>query len=138
MNGRAKWSIIRLSSIDSASCQVVLRDSGSSSIGRGKVFKFGVSISTSKQSNGKISGNWGERMIRGQLLQAGFWSIRKELGKARLTGRSSESRSLRLAMRNCDMCSVHTWRVGMSKLAFLHFLRETKYHGLYMLSIRSW
>lgn len=59
-------------------------------------------------------------------------------GSARLTGKSSQSRGLRLAARNCDVCSVHTWRLEISKRALLHFLRETKYRRLCMLLIRSW
>ena len=58
MNRRAEWPIIGIGAIDSAGCQVVVRDAWKSSIGRCKVFEIGVSILFSKQSDGKYRGAW--------------------------------------------------------------------------------
>ena len=48
MNRRAKWSIVGLSTIDPASCQVVVRDSGNRSVSSREVFRFAVSTSLSR------------------------------------------------------------------------------------------
>lgn len=79
MNRRAKRSIIGLSAIDSASCQVVVRNSGNTSIGRCKVSRFGVSKFLSKVSNEEIAKTLRERMIQERLWQCDFWAIREEL-----------------------------------------------------------
>ncbi|KAL9072769.1 MAG: hypothetical protein Q9161_003310 [Pseudevernia consocians] len=93
MNRRAEWSIIGLSTINPTSRQVILRDSGNSSIGRLKVFKFGVSMSLSNRVKGNFM-NFGEGDGSGTRFatrilvnQEGF------AGSARLTGNSSQSRS---------------------------------------------
>ena len=44
MNRRAEWSIVGVGTIDSASRQFVVRDSGNCSIGCRKIFETGVSI----------------------------------------------------------------------------------------------
>ena len=138
MNRRAEWSIIGLSTINPTSRQVILRDSGNSSIGRLKVFKLGVSMSNSNRVKGNFlkvregDGSGTRFATRILVNQEGF------AGSARLTGNSSQSRSLRLAAGNCDLCSVHTWRLEISKRALLKFLRETKYRRLCRLLIRSW
>ena len=60
MNRRAKWSIIRLGTINSASCQVILWDSRGSSVGRRKVFKFNVSVSFQTG----VTGNLKQRTVQ--------------------------------------------------------------------------
>lgn len=71
MNRRAEWSIIGLSTINPTSRQVVLRDSGNSSIGRLKVFKLSVSMSLSKPSKEKTLWKLGKGMGQGHVLQPG-------------------------------------------------------------------
>ena len=43
MNRRAEWPTIGIRAIDSAGCQVVVRDAWKTSVGRCKVFEIGVS-----------------------------------------------------------------------------------------------
>ena len=58
MNRRAEWPTIMIGAIDSAGCQVIVRDAWKSSIGRCKVLGIGVSILLSKQSVGKYRETW--------------------------------------------------------------------------------
>ena len=58
MNRRAEWPTIGIGAIDSAGCQVIVRDAWKSSIGRCKVFEIGVSMLLSKQSEGKYREAW--------------------------------------------------------------------------------
>ena len=131
MNRRAEWSIIGFSTIDSASRQVVLRDSGNCSIGRRKIFVFGVSICISKLNSHGCSGS----MVFAAQIYVNWEEYYR---RNKLTGRSSQCGSLRLATRNCDMCSVYTWGVRISKRELLRVLRKIKYQARCMLLIRSW
>lgn len=67
MNRRAEWAIIGLTTINPTSCQVVLRDSGNSSVGRCKIFKLGVSIPPSKRINAICQEVQGKRRSRGTM-----------------------------------------------------------------------
>ena len=58
MNRRAEWPTIDIGAIDSAGCQVIVRDAWKSSIGRCKVFEIGVSIFLLMQFDGKIREAW--------------------------------------------------------------------------------
>ena len=130
MNRRAERSIVGSSTVDSASCQVVMRDSGNSSIRCREVLGFGVSISLLKRSKrGDI------REFGGRNSAENRFVIPRQ---ARLTGRGSQSRGLCLGTRNFDVCSVHAWRFRISKRALPRFSRDTKYRGLCMLLTRSW
>ena len=53
MNRRAEWPTIVIGAIDSAGCQVIVRNARKSSIGRCKVFEIGVSILLPKQCDEK-------------------------------------------------------------------------------------
>lgn len=65
MDRRAEWSIVGLSTVDPASCQVVVRNSGNSSVGSREVFKFAVSTSLSRLRNENFfRGVWGKKTVR--------------------------------------------------------------------------
>ena len=58
MDRRAEWPTIVIGAIDSAGCQVIVRNAWKSSIGRCKVFEIGVSMLLSKQCDGKDREPW--------------------------------------------------------------------------------
>lgn len=60
--------------------------------------------------------------VQGKILTVQVYVFQKRAaGRTRLTFRSSQGRGLRLATRNCDVCSIHAWNVGVSKRRLLRF-----------------
>lgn len=136
MNRRAKWPIIVPSTIDPASRQVVLRNTGKGSIGRCKIFGSGVSILIQRSSNRAFSESTASPR---SLLQPRLMSVGEEM----LEDLDSQAVAVKVEVCvsvpetvTCVAFTPGVWRSANEDYCILS--RKTTYQPLYMLLIRSW